>query len=256
MYEEFKGILLKAGELMLSMADAAVHDKGGHANFVTDADTAVQSYLMEEFGKRLPGAVFFAEEKEENHLGPEYTFIIDPIDGTTNFFHHCRSSAISVGLLHKGEPVLGMVLNPYTNELFHAEKGKGAFCNDTPIHVSERKFSLGLVNMGASPYYPEAAEKTMRAGKLFLARCCDLRRSGSAALDLCSVAAGRTEMFYEFRLSPWDYAAATFIIREAGGDFGSFDGETFTYEHAIPLWASSAVCRDEFVQSLDEVCRE
>ena len=70
------------------------------------------------------------------------------------------------------------------------------------------------------------------------------------------MAAGRTEMFYEFRLSPWDYAAATFIIQEAGGAFGSFDGETFTYEHAIPLWASSAVCRDEFVQSLDEVCRE
>ena len=255
MYEEFKGILLKAGDLMQSMANAAVHDKGGHANFVTDADTAVQSYLMEEFGKLLPGAVFFAEEKQENHLGQEYTFIIDPIDGTTNFFHHCRCSAISVGLLYKGEPVLGMVLNPYTNELFHAEKGKGAFCNGSPIHVSERKFSLGLVNMGASPYYPEAADKTLRAGKLFLARCCDLRRSGSAALDLCSVAAGRTEMFYEFRLSPWDYAAATFIIKEAGGAFGSFDGETFTYEHAIPVWASSAVCKDEFVRSLEEVCQ-
>ena len=241
MYEEFKGILLKAGELMLSMANAAVHDKGGHANFVTDADTAVQSYLMEEFGKRLPGAVFFAEEKEENHLGPEYTFIIDPIDGTTNFFHHCRSSAISVGLLHKGEPVLGMVLNPYTNELFHAEKGKGAFCNDAPIHVSERKFSLGLVNMGASPYYPEAAEKTMRAGKLFLARCCDLRRSGSAALDLCSVAAGRTEMFYEFRLSPWDYAAASLILTEAGGALCTMEGEPVPIDRRCSVWAANRV---------------
>ena len=256
MFEEFKGVLLNAGKLMLSMADAAVHDKGGHANFVTDADTAVQSYLMEEFSKLLPEAEFFAEEKEENHLGPGYTFIIDPIDGTTNFFHHCKSSAISVGLLHKGEPVLGMVLNPYTGELFHAEKGKGAFCNETPVHVSPRSFSLGLVNMGASPYYPEAADKTLRAARLFLARCCDLRRSGSAALDLCSVASGRTEMFYEFRLSPWDYAAATFIIREAGGDFGSFNGENFTYEHPIAVWASSAVCRDEFVRTLEEACRE
>ncbi len=255
MYNDFKGVLLNAGKLMLSMADAAVHDKGGHANFVTDADMAVQSYLMEELGKLLPEAVFFAEEKEENHLGQGYTFIIDPIDGTTNFFHHCRSSSISVGLLHKREPILGMVLNPYSNELFYAEKGKGAFCNDAPIHVSEREFSLGLVNMGTSPYFPEAADKTLRAGKLFLARCCDLRRSGSAALDLCSVAAGRTEMFYEFRLSPWDYAAATFIIQEAGGAFGSFGGETFTYEHPIPIWASSAVCRDAFVQSLEEICR-
>lgn len=251
MFDTIREIVLEAGNLMLSLSEAPVHQKEGHANFVTDADTAVQSFLMAKLHLTLPEAVFFAEEQENNHLGDEYTFIIDPIDGTTNFFRHHQCSAISVALLHRKKPVLGVVYNPYKKELFSAEKGKGAFCNGKPIHVSDQEFSNGLVNMGTSPYYPEKAEKTFRAAKLLLENCADIRRSGSAALDLCSVAAGCTDMFYEYRLSPWDYAAASLIISEAGGKYGAFDGESFTYEHAIPFIAANAKCFVPFQRLLD-----
>lgn len=239
---EIRRIMLEAGKRVLAMSNAPVHQKEGHANFVTDADTAVQSFLLQELSRVVPGATFFAEEQQNNCLGEDYTFLIDPIDGTTNFFRGHRCSAISVALLLHREPVLGMVYDPYHNRLFHAVKGKGAFCGDTPIHVSEIPFSQGLINVGTSPYYPEEAEKTLTAAKELLLRCADLRRSGSAALDLCSVAAGHTDMFFEYRLSPWDYAAASFIISEAGGKYGAFDGEAFSYEHPIPFLAANAKC--------------
>ena len=251
MLDAVRSIVLEAGDLMLSMSDAAVFQKEGHANFVTEADTAVQDFLMQNLQKAVPEAVFFAEEKEDNRLGDEYTFIIDPIDGTTNFFRQLHCSCISVALLYQKQPILGVVYDPYRNELFHAEKGKGAFLNDKPIHVSEMPFENGLVNIGSSPYYPDKIEKTFEAAKLFVKNCADVRRSGSATIDICSVAAGRTDMMYEFRLSPWDYAAASFIVAEAGGKFGAFDGEDFSYEHPIPFMAASAVCFDRMKELLD-----
>ena len=251
MFDTIRSIVLEAGKLMLSMSDAAVFQKEGHANFVTEADTAVQDFLMQSLQKAVPEAVFFAEEKEDNRLGDEYTFIIDPIDGTTNFFRQLNSSCISVALLYRKEPVIGVVYDPYRNELFHAEKGKGAFLNGQPIHVSEMPFENGLVNIGSSPYYPDKIERTFEAAKLFVKNCADVRRSGSATIDICSVAAGRTDMMYEFRLSPWDYAAASFIVAEAGGKFGAFDGEEFSYEHPIPFMAASAVCFEKMKELLD-----
>lgn len=251
MFDTIRSIVLEAGKLMLSMSDAAVFQKEGHANFVTEADTAVQDFLMQSLQKAVPEAVFFAEEKEDNRLGDEYTFIIDPIDGTTNFFRQLNSSCISVALLYRKEPVIGVVYDPYRNELFHAEKGKGAFLNGQQIHVSEMPFENGLVNIGSSPYYPDKIERTFEAAKLFVKNCADVRRSGSATIDICSVAAGRTDMMYEFRLSPWDYAAASFIVAEAGGKFGAFDGEEFSYEHPIPFMAASAVCFEKMKELLD-----
>ena len=246
-------IVREAGKLMLSMSDAAVYQKEGHANFVTEADTAVQAFLMEKLQEAVPEAVFFAEEKEDNRLGDGYTFIIDPIDGTTNFFRQLHTSCISVALLYEKQPVLGVVFDPYRNELFHAEKGKGAFLNGQPIHVSEMPFENGIVNIGSSPYYPDLIEKTFEAAKLFVKNCADVRRSGSATIDICSVAAGRTDMMYEFRLSPWDYAAASFIVEEAGGKFSGFDGQEFSYEHPIPFMAASAVCFDKMKNLLDTI---
>ena len=253
MLNAIQEIVLEAGKLMLSMSDAAVFQKDGHANFVTEADTAVQDFLMQNLQKAVPEAVFFAEEKEDNHLGEEYTFIIDPIDGTTNFFRQLHSSCISVALLYHKEPIRGVVYDPYRRELFHAEKDKGAFLNGQPIHVSEMPFENGLVNIGSSPYYPDKIEKTFEAAKLFVKHCADVRRSGSATIDICSVAAGRTDMMYEFRLSPWDYAAASFIVAEAGGKFGAFDGEEFSYEHPIPFMAASAVCFEKMKDLLELV---
>lgn len=253
MFNTIREIVMEAGELMLSMSDAVVHQKAGHANFVTDADTAVQSFLTHKLHAMLPQAVFFAEEQENNQIGEEYTFIIDPIDGTTNFFRHHQCSAISVALMLHKEPLYGVIYNPYNKELYYAQKGKGAFLNGTPIHVSETDFPRGLVNMGTSPYYPELSDKTFRAARRLQRSCADLRRSGSAALDLCSVAAGRTDMFYEYLLSPWDYAAGSLIITEAGGKCGAFDGAGFSYEYPIPFMAANVKCFEPFKQLLEQI---
>lgn len=253
MFDTIRQIVLEAGDLMLSMSHASVHQKQGHANFVTDADTAVQTFLLEKLHATLPEADFFAEEQERNHIGEEYTFIIDPIDGTTNFFRGHQCSAISVALLRRQKPLLGVVYNPYKKELFYAWEDQGAFCNGVPIHVSDKEFSQGLVNMGTSPYFPEKVDKTFAAAKLLLRNCADLRRSGSAALDLCSVAAGHTDMFFEYRLSPWDYAAASLIVSEAGGKYGAFDGEAFSYRHPIPFIAANDRCFEPFMALLSTI---
>lgn len=254
--KDIEALVRAAGEIMRSVPDEVRNNpesKEGSSNFVTAYDVKVQEFLKKGLAELFPEAYFFAEEDGESRttFGEGYTFIIDPIDGTTNFFRQLNSSCISVALLYRKEPVIGVVYDPYRNELFHAEKGNGAFLNGQQIHVSEMPFENGLVNIGSSPYYPDKIERTFEAAKLFVKNCADVRRSGSATIDICSVAAGRTDMMYEFRLSPWDYAAASFIVAEAGGKFGAFDGEEFSYEHPIPFMAASAVCFEKMKELLD-----
>ena len=242
MYDFILPIMEKAAELMLSAhdIDAGVSEKSGDANFVTAYDLAVEDYLRRELGSRLPEAVFIGEEETDNRLellNGSLALVIDPIDGTTNFIHNYRYSAISVGICDKWRTVFGAVLNPYARILYHAEKGSGAFARntetgrDTPIHVSARPLRDALACFGTSPYYrEELGEKTFRAAHdlFFLTR--DVRRSGSAALDLCTVASGSLDVFFEYRLSPWDVAAGSLIVAEAGGVITRMDGSPVTFE--------------------------
>ena len=142
---------------------------------------------------------------------------MDPLDGTTNFMRGYRHSAVSIGLVRGNEAVLGAVWNPYAQELFIGIKGGGAFLNGAPIHIADTPIDRALLVFGSSPYYRELAEDTFSVVKALFLSCGDVRRSGSAALDLCAVAAGRCDGFYEARLSPWDYAGASVILTEAGG---------------------------------------
>lgn len=231
-----------AGEKMLSFENFTVMEKQGHANFVTQADIEVQAYLLEELHKAVPQADFFAEEKENGALTDGLTFVIDPIDGTTNFMRGRRCSSISIALLENKAPILGAVLNPYTGELFHAEKGKGAFLNSQPIHVSSVVFSNALVGIGTSPYDADLAQKTMRAAERFLLEAGDLRRTGSAAIDLCDIACGRSDIFWELILSPWDYAAGALIVTEAGGVIGSPGKGPLPFECKSPVLAANPLC--------------
>ena len=231
-----------AARLMLSArdVDAAVSVKPGDANFVTAYDLAVEEFLYRELGKRFPEAVFIGEEAAENHtelLASSLAFIIDPIDGTTNFIHNHRYSAISVGVCDHGRMVFGAVCNPYDRRLFHAETGRGAFVKDTaagsetPIRVSDRDLADGLAGFGTSPYYrDELAEPTFRAVSSLFRMTRDVRRSGSAALDLCMVACGTLDVFIEYRLSPWDVAAGSLIVTEAGGVITRMDGSPLTFD--------------------------
>ncbi len=242
MLKTFLDIIQAAGEKMLGFDRPEIYQKDGHANFVTEADIAVQAYLMEELKKAAPDAAFFAEEKENEALTDAPTFVIDPIDGTTNFMRGRKCSSISVALLKNKTPVLAAVLNPYFKELFHAEKGKGAFLNGAPIHVSSQGFANALVSMGTSPYDAILASKTMRAAEKFLLAAGDLRRTGSAAIDLCDVACGRSDIYWELILSPWDYAAGALLVTEAGGRIGIPGRGDLIFGQKTPVLAANPEC--------------
>lgn len=222
-----------AGEIMLSASDIerSVHAKEGKNNFVTDYDRQVQAFLFEKLALLLPEAVFIGEEEDQHPPLPEgYAFVIDPIDGTTNFMKGYCASCISVGLLKSGQPFMAAVYNPYLNEMYYAQKGKGAFCNDRPIHVSEHELKDGLVIFGTSPYYAEYLRQPFDLAYEFLQKCIDVRRSGSAAIDLCNIACGRAELYFELMLSPWDFAAGALIVEEAGGYVLGVDGKPLSFD--------------------------
>lgn len=244
-------IILEAGKIMRAAHADEAHDvseKGSAANFVTVYDVKIQEFLISEIKKVIPDAYFIAEEKEndESALDHEYCFIIDPIDGTANFVHDYRTSAISVGVYSRRKPLFGAVYNPYLDELFHAESGKGAYLNDTPIKVSSRAMDHSIVAFGTSPYYKDTlADKTFEIAKRFFLECSDIRRSGSAALDLAHVAAGRIDIFFECVLSPWDIAAGAILIEEAGGVITDMEGKKIDFAHPSPVVASNPLVASE-----------
>ena len=232
-------IIREDGAMIRSLCHPKVYSKEGHANFVTEGDLASQKFLLERLGALLPQAQFFSEEQEENVLLPGYNWIVDPIDGTTNFMRGYRPCAVSVGLVEDGIGVMGLVYDVWGNELFSAIQGGGAFCNGEPIHAAEVPMENALIVFGTAPYYRELAKTTFAALREIFLQCGDVRRSGSGAIDLCTVAAGRADGFFEARLSPWDYCAASVILKEAGALSGTLGGRPLSYEQGMPVLAGS-----------------
>ena len=247
MLEQLISIVREAGKIVLSAHDIAAqtHQKSSAADLVTEYDLAVESFLRGKLLALLPGAVFFGEE-EAGPAHPEqgWAFIVDPIDGTTNFVRGLRQSAVSVALAKDGVVEYAVVLDPYKDELFAAWRGGGAFCNGRPIRVSGRPLSEGVFGMGTAIYDREFIGPTMRLTEQLFRRSCDFRRLGAAALDLCNVACGRLDCFFEYILSPWDYAAASLIITEAGGFVSTLAGAPLPITKRSSCWASNAVNRD------------
>ena len=170
-----------------------------------------------------------------------WAFIVDPIDGTTNFVRGLSQSAVSVALARDGRVEYGVVWNPYRDELFTAKRGGGAFLNGAPIHVTERPLSEGIFGMGTAIYRREYIEPTMKVTEQLLRRSCDFRRLGAASLDICCVACGRTDAFFEFSLFPWDYAAASLILTEAGGALCTMEGEPVPIDRRCSVWAANRI---------------
>lgn len=234
----------------------AVRSKDGFANYVTEYDVGVQSFLENGLRALVPDAGFFAEESGENknRVGKGLTFVIDPIDGTSNFIHGFRASAISVGLLNDGQPVWGAVYLPFSDELFHAAKGRGAYNNGKRISVSGLSLDDSLALFGTSPYSREKlGEKTLEIIRRLYGVTVDVRRSGCAAMDLCYVACGRASAFCELTLSPWDYAAGALIVTEAGGIVTRFDGSPLSFSTPSSVLASNAACRRELSALVDGI---
>lgn len=241
------------GLLMRQALDIATEEKSGPGDVVTNYDRRVQADLNQKLLEILPDAGFLGEEGLDTlPVDGCGTFIIDPIDGTMNFSRHYQRSSISVALAKGGSVVFGAIYDPYLDEMFHAERGKGAYLNGRPIQVSDRPLEQSLVMIGTTPYEPERAPQTFAIARAFFDRTLDFRRSGSAAIDLCSIAAGRAEIFYEYALSPWDYAAGGLIIEEAGGKFGTFDGTPVSLTARSSVLACSAVTYDAAKHILQE----
>lgn len=210
-------IVKEAANIMLDDQHFVVKEKDGVTNLVTTNDVRVQEFLQDRLVKLLPDSSFFCEEGDVKDLSKDYVWIIDPIDGTTNYARHITVCAISVALEYKGEIIKGVVFNPYQNLLFAAEKGNGSFLNGKKIHVSDKKFNEAVVYTAFSAYDKTQIDKTFKFAHDIFPLINDLRRTGSSAFEISSVAAGRGDMFIELKLSPWDYAAASLIIKEAGG---------------------------------------
>ena len=213
--------------------------KEGHANFVTAYDQKVQERLCRELLELLPEAGFLGEEGEQAQIDVSkgYVYIVDTIDGTTNFIKDFKVSAISVGLAHNGHMKAGVVYNPYLDEMFSAVAGQGAYLNGNPIHVSKAPLSEALVIFGTSPYNQELAERSFRLAYEYFTQAMDVRRTGSAALDLCSIASGRAELYFELILQPWDYAAGSLIVEEAGGRVTTVDEEPIRFDQPCSIMA-------------------
>lgn len=236
--EKLAALARKAGDaLPKDPPPMAVDDKAGKANFVTEYDRRTQLFLEERCRALVPDAVFVGEESFET--GGELpqvsklakSFVIDPIDGTTNFIRGQRHSAVSIGYLEDGEPVVGVVYNPWQRECFTAVKGGGAYLNGSPIRVSAGQPSASaLVLFGTSPYYADLRRQSLVVLDRLLPAIGDFRRAGSAALDFAYVAAGRADGFLELRLSPWDYAAGSLLITEAGGSITGTDGRPLSFD--------------------------
>lgn len=242
-------IMKEAAKIMLSAhspeSAESVVTKAGDANFVTVYDKATEDFLIKEISAKLPEAKFVAEEKENDYsiFESELVFIIDPIDGTTNFIRKFSHSSISVGAISHGKPIFGAVYNPYLDEMFHAEAGKGAYLNGKRIHTSQRGISEALFSFGSSPYYKkELSKKSFDLAHKLFCECADLRRLASAALDLCYVAMGRIDMFFEYRLAPWDFAAGMLIVTEAGGRITDMKGNPLKFDKPTSVIASNNSC--------------
>lgn len=233
-------IAKEAGTILLTAdrGHMGIDEKAGSANFVTEYDTRVQQFLFEKLGQLLPQAHFMGEEGTgQKFTDKGWCFIIDPIDGTTNFIKDYHMSCVSVGALLDGRPEIAVVYNPYLDELYHAQRGRGAFCNGKPIHVSREPLEKGIVLFGTAPYSRELAEESFRMAYGYFLRALDIRRSGSAVLDLCTVAAGRAELFFELRLQPWDYAAGALLVEEAGGKITTLEGAPITFHTGCSILA-------------------
>lgn len=222
--EQLTSIVRDASRLMVTDG-FEIEQKGGCANIVTSSDVAVQNFLCQRLSEAMPGSGFLCEEKDVYDIEHEYTWIIDPIDGTANYSRGIDQCAICVGLKHADEIQMGVVYIPRTNELFHAERGKGAYLNGIRIHVSERPFANAVLCTALPVYHKEHASVCSEIIVEAFANCNDIRRFGACAPELCYVAMGRCELYFEYILSPWDYAAASLIVTEAGGVISSINGD-------------------------------
>jgi myo-inositol-1(or 4)-monophosphatase len=206
-----------------------ISNKEGVNNLVTEADHAAEKAILDTIRKDFPDHFILSEESGEMSSASEYKWIIDPLDGTVNFAHGIPICAVSIGIEHNGEMIMGAVYAPFLNELYFAQKGFGCTLNSRKISVSSQPDVMKSCLVTGFPYtYPQVHIGPLEIFSKMVRRGIPVRRLGSAAIDLCWVAAGRFDGFWEFNLSPWDTAAGYIIVKEAGGRITDFEGNEFS----------------------------
>ena len=219
-------IVRSAGEIILRREGADRIASKAAQDFVTDVDFRVQTYIRDALARQWPGIQFMGEEQDNSHLDFSKPYwVLDPIDGTTNFIHDFRASVISLALVCDHDPIFGVVYNPSTGEEFTGIRGGGASLNGAPIHVSSAEhLSEALVFVGTAPYRRKEMDENFRRIQRVYLSSHDIRRFGCTALELCYIACGRGDRQFEFGTKPWDIAAGWLILREAGGEVVSVWG--------------------------------
>ena len=256
MKKELIKIIKKAGKILkkgyYSNKDVTFKAK---KDLVTKYDVAVENYLKEKFTKKFKEFNIIAEESDNANVEFNNSIIIDPIDGTTNFVNGVPHTAISVGVYKNKKPYLAIVYNPILDELYEAKIGKGAFLNGKELKVSvESDLQKALLATGF-PYTSGSSEDDLndvvKKIKDILPLCQDLRRLGSASIDLCLVARGTFEGYYEMNLKPWDVSAGVLILSEAGGKITNINGDEYNLFEDKYIVATNGKIHDELIKNLN-----
>ena len=219
----------------------------GPADFVSAADLKAEKTIKEELSKARPGYGFLMEESggQPDSDGSGRRWIVDPLDGTTNFLHGLPQFAISIALEERGEIIAGLVYDPIKNDLFHAERGAGAYHNDHRLRVSARNRMADCLIATGAPFHGRGdTERYLHEIQAAMEHTAGIRRWGSAALDLAYVAAGRFDAFWEWGLSPWDVAAGLILVREAGGYVSELNGKSINLESPSILASNNNIHSD------------
>lgn len=244
------GIILKDGYF----SEKSVNFKA-KKDLVTKYDVAVENFLKEKFLKEFTEFNVIAEESDNSDIVFDNSIIVDPIDGTTNFVNQVPHTAISVGVYKNKKPYFGVVYNPILDELYEAEIGKGAFLNGKKIQVSkENNFEKALIATGfpyTSGTCKEDLDDVMKKIYTILPKCQDIRRLGSAAIDLCYVARGTYEAYYEMNLKAWDVSAGIIILKEAGGKISDIKGEEYKLFEDKYIVATNGHIHDDLILNLN-----
>lgn len=214
-------------------------------DFVSYVDVSSEKLIVERLSGLIPGSGFIAEEGTVVQQKSEYTWVIDPLDGTTNFLHNIGHHSVSIGLAHNMIPVAGAVLSIESGELFYAWKDGGAWLNNRKIHVSSvSSLNLSLVGTGFPVKNYSRLDDYLKCLEYFIRNTSGVRRMGSVAIDLSWLACGRFDAFFEYGLSPWDVTAGIIILREAGGRISTFGGDE-EYVNGSEILAANGLLFEE-----------
>lgn len=241
--------LVKEAKGIITNREMAAHVKEkGVADYVTQVDVAVQDFLKKELYILAPDIQFLGEETGLQQMNTDRYWILDPVDGTTNLMHDYQHSVVSLALCRQKEIVMGIVYDPFHDELFHAVKGEGCFLNGNPIHVSSaRKLSETII--GSTAKRELAKENFARFLKVY-ENSQDVRRLGSAALELAYTACGRQGGYFEVYLNPWDYAAGMLLVQEAGGKVTDWNGNALNPAQGCQVAGTNGQVHEELLKLL------